>query len=237
MIYTPRMVCIHSPHSSHHVSTCCSPHGLHGILHMLVIMSPYAILHMVIMTSSTCLYSCLHMLLSTWCEYILHMVRMTFSTCLTSCLHMLCSTWFTWYPPHGKIMPPYVVLHMVFMTYSTCPPSCLHMLFSTWFSRHSPHCLYHVSICYSPHGSRGILHILYIMSPYAILHMVCMALSTLLTSCLHMLFSTWFVWHFPHAFHHVSIRCSPHGLAACVLMLVTIYHGHCETLRTHCHKA
>ena len=135
--------------------------------------------------------------------------------------------------PHGfhdilpmfDIMSPYVILHMVYIACSSCLISCLHMLFSTWFPWHFPHAWNHFSICYSPHSWQCILLMLKIMSPYGILHMVCMACSSCLTSflhmldimspyailhmndsafsscliaCLHMLFSTRFAWHSPH---------------------------------------
>ena len=75
-----------------------------------------------------------------------------------------------------------------------------------------PHAWHHVSLCYSPHALSACVLMHAIMSPYAILHMVCIAFSSWLKSCLHhMLFSTWFAWHSPHARHHVSICYSPHA--------------------------
>ena len=123
--------------------------------------------------------------------------------------YMLFSSWFLHillsicYSPHGlsacvlmlDIMSPYVILLMVWVHVSLFLKSCLHMLCSSCLVWHSPHARHHVPICYSPHA----LHAFSICySPYAIPLMVCMALSTCLTSCLHMLFSSWFAWHSPH---------------------------------------
>ena len=174
------------PHACHHVTICYSPHGLYGILLILDIMSPYAILHMVCIAFSLWLISCLHMIFSSW------FLRMLLSIC---------------YSPHGLhgslhmlgIMCPYVMLLMICMAFSTCLTSCLHMQLSSWFPSHSPHTLNHVSICYAPHGYHDILHMLCILSPYAMLLMLGMVFSTCLASCLHMQFSSWFAWHSPHA--------------------------------------
>ena len=68
------------------------------------------------------------------------------------------------------------------------------------------------SICCSPHGFHGILHMISIMSPYANLHMLLMAISIWFQSCLHMLTSTWFSLHSPYGLNRVSICCSLHGL-------------------------
>ena len=56
----------HCPHIEYHVSTCCSPHGFHGIVRMHKTMSAYAVVHMVSIVVSTCFQSSLHMLFSTW---------------------------------------------------------------------------------------------------------------------------------------------------------------------------
>ena len=190
------------------------------------------------------------------------MLGMTFSTCLTSCLHMQLSSWFPshsphtlnhvsiCYAPHGYhdilhmlcILSPYAMLLMLGMAFSTCLKSCLHRLFSSWFVWDSPHAWHCVSICYSPHGLHDILHMLEIMSPYAILLIVWVYLSSCLTSCIHMLFSSWFAWHSPHAWHHVSTCYSPHCLSACVLMLCLnlisrTRTNHGQTMRTHSQKA
>ena len=83
---------------------------------------------------------------------------------------------------------------------------------------------HHVSLCYSPHALSACVLMPAIMSPYAILHMVCMAFSSWLKSCLHhMLFSTLFAWHSPHAGEHVSICYSPHGLHCIFLMLFSTW--------------
>ena len=133
------------------------------------------------------------------------------------------------YSPHScqcillmlEIMSPYAILHMVFMTFSPCLTSCLLMTSSTWFTLHAPHGLNHVPICYSPHGSHSILLMIEIISPYVILHIVGSASSLCLKSCLHMVFSTWFAWHAPHAWHHASICLSPHALK-CIFLMVDI---------------
>ena len=146
-----------------------SPHGLYVILHhMLDIMSPCVILLMVFMTFSTCLYR----VSICYAPHAWHGIN-----------HML------------DIMCPYAILHIVWMH---SPYDIFHMHFSTWFAWHTPHAAHHVSIWYSPHACRDILHMLYCMSPFAILLMVCMAFSTWLNSCLHMWFSPWFAWHSPH---------------------------------------
>ena len=206
------------------------PYGLKDILHILDIMCPYDILLMVCMTFSTCLISCVHILFSSWFECMCPHDSHHVSIC--------CS-------PHGfhdillmlDIISPYSILHMVCDAFSSCVISCLHMLFSTWMAVHSPHVWYHVSICYSPHDFHGILLMLGIMPPYVSFHMLCMAFSSCFISCLHMLLSTWFAWHSPHAKHHVSICYSPHGIEACVLMSKTIYHQQRQTMRTYSAKA
>ena len=85
------------------------------------------------------------------------------------------------YSPHGlyvilhhmlDIMSPCVILLMVFMTFSTC--------------------LYRVFICYAPHAWHGINHMLEIMCPYAILHIVRM----------HSPYDI-FHMHFPHGLHDI----------------------------------
>ena len=159
-------------------------------------------------------------------------------------INMLFFTWFACILHMLDIMSPYAALHMVCMhsphvgrhvsIYSS--PHGLHDILHM-VCMHSPHVGHHVSICCSPHGLHDILHMLDNMSPYAALHMVCMTFSTCCTSCLHMLFSTWFARHSPHVVHHVSICCSPHGWSVCVLMLICIYHEQCKILRTHCDKA
>ena len=154
------------------------------------------------------------------------MVWMRFTTRVISCTHMIFSSCIC-NCPHGlhgillmlEIISPYTILHMVCVAFSSCYPSFLHMLFSTWFSGHSPHAWHHFSICCSPYGLRCILLMLSIMSLYAVLHMVFRSFSSCLTSFLHMLFSIWFALHPPHALHHVSICCSPHGFQVILLML------------------
>ena len=108
---------------------------------------------------------------------------------------------------------------MLGMASSTCFIAYLHMLSSSWFAWHSPHAWYHVSIWYSPHAWDGILHMLCIVSPYAMLLMLGMAFSTCFPSCLHMLFSSWFAWHSPHGWHHVSICYCPYGFYDILHML------------------
>ena len=145
------------------------------------------------------------------------MVWRTFSTYLISCVHMIFFSWFAWHSPHAWYHV-YDILLMVCMTFSKCLISCVHMLFSSWFECMCPHDSHHVSICYSPHGFHDILLMLDIISPYSILHMVCDAFSSFLTSFLHMLFSTWMAVHSPHVWYHVSICYSPHGLHGMLLM-------------------
>ena len=154
-------------------------------------------------------------------------------------LHMLSSSWFAWHSPHAWyhvsicysphawdgilhmlcIVSPYAMLLMLGMAFSTWFPSCLHMLFSSWFAWHSPHGWHRVSICYCPHGFDDILHMLDIISPYAILLMVCTQFSTCLKSCLPMLFSLWFALNSPHVKHHASLCYSPYGLHDILHML------------------
>ena len=110
-----------------------------------------------------------------------------------------------WYSPHA-----YATVLMVYMTFSSCLTSFLHMLFSIWFALHSPYAFYHVSICCSPHGFQVILLMLDIISPYAVLHMVCIAFSSCFTSCLHMLFSTWLERMRPYAWNHISRTTTNH---------------------------
>ena len=95
-------------------SSCCSPHGLHCILHILINMPPHAALLMVFSAFSTCLKACLLMLLSS--RFALH------SPHALNHASLCCS-------PHGlhcilhmlKIMPPYAVLLML-------PFACLLMV-------------------------------------------------------------------------------------------------------------
>ena len=135
------------------------------------------------------------------------MVWMTLSTCWTSCLHMLFSSWFAWHSPHAEHHVSICCSpHGTFGWHSlhAGPLPCLHMLLSTWFGWHSPHAGHHVSICCSPHGLHDILHTFDIIAPYVVLHMVWMTFSTCWTSCLHMLFSTWFFYMCPYAYNHIS---------------------------------
>jgi len=134
-----------------------------------------------------------------------------------------------WYSPHA-----YATVLMVYMAFSSCLKSFLHILFSIWFALHSPHAIRRFSICCSPHGSQVILLMLDIISPYAVLHMVCVAFSSCFPSCLYMLFSTWFSGHSPHAWHHFSICCSPYGLH-CILLMLYIMSPYAvlHMVRTH----
>ena len=64
----------HCPYVSDRPSVCCSPHGLHGIVYMLLIIPPYVAVLVVIMILSIWLTSSLLMLFSSWltwhCPYV-----------------------------------------------------------------------------------------------------------------------------------------------------------------------
>ena len=157
MLPSTRFTC-HCPHVLNHVCICYCPHGLQRIVHMLLIMSAYAALHMVHMNV----------------PHGLH----TLSTSFPASLLMLFSTWFCCMLHRLHIMSAYATLHMVCIAFSLCWTSCLHMRLSTRFLMDCPHAVHHVCICCPPHGSHVIVHMLLIMSAYAIVHMVDMHVST-----------------------------------------------------------
>ena len=198
-----------------------------------VLHCPYAFLLMVDMTLSICVWSSLLMFLSPWltwhCLYGWHHFSLRFSP---HGLHGIVHMWL--------IIPPYAVVLMVRMTLSIWFILFVLMLFSSssWFAWHCPyvsdrpsvcccpygwhdnvhmfawHCPYvsdHRSLCFSPHGWHDIVHMVDIISPYAVLLMVCMALSICGWSSLPMLLSLWLSWYCPYGWHHPSLCCSPHG--------------------------
>ena len=159
------------------------------ILYMLHIMSPYVVVRMVYMIFSTYYVS--------MCFCPLHIIWMVLLPTCMVCIHF-----------------PYVQNHVSI----SCSSHGFHGIYHMLYNMSS----YVVAVC-TPHVLHDILYyilkIMSALSPYAVLHMLWITFSICLSSCLHMLFATWFGWHSPYVVHPVSTRYSPHGFHGIYHML------------------
>ena len=183
------------------------------IVHMVCMRSPHHSKHLYLCFSPYGSDAFLHMfeIMSPYAS--LHTLYIALSTYWISCLRMLLSTWFSWNCPHGS------------HAFSTSFKTSLLMLFSIWFICDPPHGSNHVSICFPPYAVHRTVHILNIMSPHVVLHMVSMQFPTCIKTCLHMLLSTWLALFSPHVCYQSCTCFSPHGWIACVHMSLTIYRA------------